>query len=121
MHITHTIAYSVSILKGDYNQLRPALKAKFNLQTPEWETLVSGTSGLKSLEDYAHIAAKISTFWGTQGCMDYLYELVHDTRDGQRTGFPLEVVEEIVLLLLILEDGYGLQRKLAQPTGTGAV
>jgi len=41
--------------------------------------------------------------------MDYLDKLVHDTRDGQRSGFPLEVVEEIVLLMLILEDAYGLQ------------
>ena len=42
--------------------------------------------------------------------MDYLYELVHDNRDGQRSGFPLKVVEEIVLLMLVLEDGYGLQQ-----------
>jgi len=43
--------------------------------------------------------------------MDYLYQLVHDNRAGQRSGFPLEVVEEIVLLLLVLEAAYGLQRQ----------
>jgi hypothetical protein len=43
--------------------------------------------------------------------MDYLYDLVHDNRDGQRSGFPLEVVEEIVLLMLVLEEAYGLQPK----------
>ena len=29
----------------------------------------------------------------------------------QRSGFPLEVVEEIVLLMLVLEEAYGLQPK----------
>ena len=43
--------------------------------------------------------------------MDYLNNLIHDNRDGQRAGFPLEVVEEIVLLLLILESAYGLRRE----------
>jgi pilus assembly protein FimV len=43
--------------------------------------------------------------------MDYLYELVHDNRAGNRSGFPLEVVEEIALLMRTLENGYGLRRR----------
>ena len=99
-------------LSREYNELCPLLRAKFNLQLPAWAELQNRGSGLKSLEDYPHVTARITTTWGTQDCMDYLYELVHDTREGQRTGFPLEVVEEIVLLLLALEDGYGLERRV---------
>lgn len=103
--------YQRSGLKDDYMRLLPAMRSKFNVQAPAWEELRVPVSGLKSLEDYQHIVARISATWGSQEVMDYLYELVHDNRDGQRSGFPLEVVEEIVLLLLVLEAGYGLQRK----------
>ncbi len=103
--------YQRSGLKDDYMRLLPAMRSKFNVQPPSWEELRVPVSGLKSLEDYQHIIARITATWGSQEGMDYLYELVHDNRDGQRSGFPLEVVEEIVLLLLVLEAGYGLQRK----------
>lgn len=103
--------YQRSGLKDDYTRLLPAMRSKFNVQPPAWDELQAPISGLKSLEDYQHIVARITATWGSQEGMDYLYELVHDNRDGQRSGFPLEVVEEIVLLLLLLETGYGLQRK----------
>ena len=103
--------YRRSGLKGEYTRLLPAMRSKFNIQAPAWDELQTPASGLKSLEEYEHIAARIAATWGSQACMDYLYHLVHDNRDGQRNGFPLEVVEEIVLLLLVLETGYGLQRQ----------
>ncbi len=103
--------YRRSGLKGEYTGLLPALRRKFNVQAPAWEELQAPASGLKSLEDYEHIVARVTATWGTQEGMDTLYRLVHDNRDGQRSGFPLEVVEEIVLLLLVLETGYGLQRQ----------
>jgi Tfp pilus assembly protein FimV len=98
-------------LSGEYTRLLPALRQKFNLQVPAWQDLQTPVSGLKSLEDYEHVASRVTAIWGTQECMDYLYKLVHDNRAGQRSGFPLEVVEEIVLLLLVLEAAYGLQRQ----------
>ena len=98
-------------LSGEYTRLLPALRQKFNLQVPAWQDLETPVSGLKSLEDYEHIASRVAVLWGKQECMDYLYNLTHDNRDGQRAGFPLEVVEEIVLLLLILESAYGLRRE----------
>ena len=97
-------------MRGEYTKLLPAVRQKFNLDVPAWQDLETAVSGLKSLEDFGHVAKRVKATWGTQACMDYLYELVHDTRDGQRSGFPLEVVEEIVLLMLVLEDAYGLQQ-----------
>ncbi len=97
-------------LRGDYTKLVPALRKRFNLQVPAWQDAEPPVSGLRSLEDYDHAIAQLTTTWGTQDCLNYLYRLVHDNREGQRSGFPLEVVEEIVLLMLILESGYGLER-----------
>jgi pilus assembly protein FimV len=101
--------YRRSGMRAEYAGLLPAIRQKFNLDVPAWQDLETPVSGLKSLEDFAHVARRVQATWGTQATMDYLDKLVHDTRDGQRSGFPLEVVEEIVLLMLILEDAYGLQ------------
>ena len=102
--------YRRSAMRGEYTKLLPAVREKFNLDVPAWQELGATSSGLKSLEDFAHVTERVQATWGTQACINYLYELVHDNRDGQRSGFPLEVVEEIVLLMLVLEDGYGLQQ-----------
>ena len=96
-------------MRAEYAALLPAVRQKLNLDVPAWQDLETAVSGLRSLENFGHVAKRVQTTWGTQAAMDYLYELVHDTRNGQRRGFPLEVVEEIVLLMLILEDAYGLQ------------
>ena len=98
-------------MRGEYTKLLPAVRRNFNLDVPAWHDLDTTVSGLRSLEDFEHVAERVKATWGTQACMDYLYALVHDNRDGQRSGFPLEVVEEIVLLMLVLEEAYGLQPK----------
>ena len=103
--------YRRSGMRGEYTKLLPAVRRNFNLDVPAWQDLETTASGLRSLEDFKHVAERVKATWGTQEGMDYLYELVHDNRDGQRSGFPLEVVEEIVLLMLVLEEAYGLQPK----------
>ena len=49
--------------------------------------------------------------------MDYLYELVHDNRDGQRSGFPIEVTAELLFLAELnkLIRAIDLARKLNIP------
>ncbi len=104
--------YRRSGMRGEYTRLLPGLRQKFNLSVADWDDLKTPDAGLKSLENYAHIAERTTSLWGSQAGMDYLYGLVHDNRGGQRSGFPLEVLEEIVLLLLVLEDAYGLKRQV---------
>jgi len=103
--------YRRSGMRDEYTKLLPAVRRNFNLDVPAWQDLETTVSGLRSLEDFEHVAGRVKATWGTQEGMDYLYDLVHDNRDGQRSGFPLEVVEEIVLLMLVLEEAYGLQPK----------
>lgn len=97
-------------MREDYTKLLPALRQKLNLQPPAWEDVEKNTPGLKTLEDYAHIAKILKSSWGTQECMEYLHKLIHDTRDGQRAGFPLYVLDEIMLLMRLLEDAYDLKK-----------
>lgn len=96
-------------MKQEFEALAPSITRKFNLHIADWDQHTTPVSGLKALEDYAHITLRVVQSWGQQSCLDYLYELVHDNRSGRRGGFPLEVVEEIVLLMHVLENGYGLK------------
>ena len=102
--------YRRSDMHSEFEALAEQMRHKFNIRIPAWADSVTPVSGLKSLEDYAHIVWRINNSWGEQECMEYLYELVLDNRSGNRGGFPLEVVEEIALLMRVLEEGYGLRR-----------
>lgn len=97
-------------MRAEFDSLAGRMREKFNVHVPSWVESSTPVSGLKALEDYAHIVWRAANSWGTQQCLNYLYQLVHDTRAGERSGFPLEVVEEIALLMRILEDAYGLKR-----------
>lgn len=99
-------------MKAEYQALAPKLGERFNLAVPDWRVNWRGSS-LRSLEDYPHIAKQLTRDWGHAEALDYLYGLVQDRRNGTRHGFPLEVMEEIVLLIRVLEEGYGLHREAA--------
>lgn len=97
-------------MRNEFETLLPKIREKFNVYIAAWDDSSTPVSGLKALEDYAHVAQRIVSIWGEQDCMNYLYELTHDNRAGQRSGFPLEVIEEIALLMRILENAYDLKR-----------
>lgn len=97
-------------MRTEFEALAGQIHDRFNVQVPDWNDSTTPISGLKTLEDYPHVVQKATQLWGTQAGVDYLHRLVHDTRAGLRNGFPLEVVEEIALLLGIQEEAYGLRR-----------
>jgi hypothetical protein len=99
-------------MEAEYKALAPKVGERFNLALPGWNAGWKGST-LKSLEDYPHITTQLSRNWGHAEAIDYLYSLVNDRRNGTRHGFPLEVMEEIVLLIRILEEGYDLHKKAA--------
>lgn len=98
-------------MREEFEALAVKMRQRFNARIPAWNESTTPVSGLNTLEDFPHVLQKASSLWGTQASIDYLYSLVHDTRAGQRNGFPLEVVEEIALLIRVLVDGYGLQSR----------
>ena len=97
-------------MQAEFDNLAAATRQRFNVAVPTWEASSTPVSGLRSLEDYPHIIGHMVQCWGKQEAMDYLDELVHDNRAGERSGFPLEVIEQFALLMRILEDGYRLKR-----------
>lgn len=65
-----------------------------------------GTGGNKSrsqtseaaLERFPNVLNKISGLWGTRDLDKLIDELIMDSREGSRQGFPVEVAEELLLL-----------------------
>jgi hypothetical protein len=49
-------------------------------------------------EHFPHIGTKIFYLWSTDALSSYLNELMTDTRDGERQGFPAEIAKAIFRL-----------------------
>lgn len=71
------------------------LRQHFNVQPEDWQTQPEMQ---RSIEDYPHIAARLTELWGKPYCSSYLANLLDDNRDGARAGFPQSVAEELLLL-----------------------
>jgi len=46
-------------------------------------------------QNFKHLVQKIELHWGYDEFYPFIEKLMLDTRDGQRAGFPLEVIQEI--------------------------
>lgn len=88
--------------RGEYDDLAPKLNRAFNVKVPDWEHF-SGPITSESVEQFAHIMARVNATWPNQECLDYLTELLRDNRAGTRVGFPLGVIDDILLLKSMLE------------------
>ena len=53
---------------------------------------------------YAHIHQHIELDWGRITLQKYLAELMADTRDNQRQGFPKDVADALMTLFLLHSD-----------------
>ncbi|WP_069039448.1 type IV pilus assembly protein FimV [Methyloversatilis sp. RAC08] len=94
--------YHSSGRRGEYDDLAPKLNRAFNAKVPDWEHF-SGPTTSESVEQFGHIMARINASWPNQDCLDYLVELLRDNRAGARVGFPLGVIDDILLLKAMLE------------------
>lgn len=97
-------------MRHEFEILTENIHQKFNVEITSWEHSETPISGLRSLEEYPHIITHLANNWGMQSGIDYLQHLIRNTRSGERHGFPIEIIEEIALLIRILEDAYGLSR-----------
>lgn len=66
----------------------------------EWETTARQN---RSIEDLEHIAERVVSLWPSAECLDYLNQLLRNNRGGQRSGFSLPIVDEMMFLVELLE------------------
>jgi hypothetical protein len=79
------------------------------------------------VETYPDIARKIKFFWGNREFTDLMHELLNDTRDHSRLGFPKNVVASFLTLQALhdltfpalSEKSYGARALSHRPSAFG--
>ena len=101
--------YRQSELREEFDSLSKDLHQCFNVAVPEWDSYPSHQANPNSplgttlsLESLPHIMGRLTAIWGQAECLSYLEKLLSDNRDGQRQGFALPIVREILILRDIL-------------------
>jgi hypothetical protein len=91
--------YRDSGMRAEFDALATNLNQNFNVEIVHWDKAAPGERVEMSLELLPHIRDQIDALWGNPECFDYLQQLLRDNRNGERTGFSLPVVKEILLLI----------------------
>ncbi|MBS1209006.1 MAG: hypothetical protein H6R19_1404 [Proteobacteria bacterium] len=102
--------YRVANMRAEFDALSTQLNKTFNVKTVEWDNFELLRQAPESLEDMPHILTKLTELWGKRECQAYLHSLLRDNRQGTRQGFPLAIVDEILMLLGVLEGQLGAYR-----------
>jgi hypothetical protein len=87
--------YRTNGQQAEFERSAEELRLHFNVKPEDWKVQHGAQQGI---ENYPHIAARISTLWPTAECLAYLENLLADNRGGARSGFPQAVAEEFLLL-----------------------
>lgn len=101
--------YRAGDMHAEFDELAEKLNKNFNVEVQHWvappaAAAVPDESLPKALtlEELPHICPRLIAQWGQPECLEYLHQLLRDNRGGQRSGFTLPVVQEILLLIDIL-------------------
>ncbi|AYH42623.1 hypothetical protein [Azoarcus sp. DN11] len=114
--------YRAANLRDEFDALAKQLNKTFNVKAVTWDSFDEARQARNSIEQMAHLSQNVQEMWGTRDCQAYLEHLLRDNRDGTREGFPLSVIDEILLLAAILEDRLGTYSpEVAAPAGRDSV
>lgn len=102
-------------MREDFERAAESVHRHFNVRVPGWDEGISGVplrdffgdedqQAIPGLEQLPHILTQIQATWPGADCLAYLRHLLVDNRGGGRMGFPVSVVNEILLLEDILND-----------------
>lgn len=113
--------YRMAGMKDEFQTVATNLNRNFNVEIQQWDLasplgehvldLVLDDAlppqpvapRAESLEDMPRIMSMVCELWPTGDVVGYLYQLLRDNRGGQRIGFALPVVEEILFLVELKE------------------
>jgi pilus assembly protein FimV len=108
--------------RAAFEALAVKLQRHFNVAPADWETMgeapdpdpdLSATDAasieqlltrLPTLGKLPHICSELARTWGSPECLAYLNQLLRDNRGGERRGFSLSSVRELLFLIDIQES-----------------
>ncbi|MDR2209282.1 MAG: hypothetical protein LBE22_09975 [Azoarcus sp.] len=95
--------YRANGQRTEFEKIAQKLNKTFNVWLVDWDNFTDTLAPIHSLETMPHIVERLQKLWGTRECQAYLQNLLRDTRDETRRGFPLAAIEDILCLSDILE------------------
>jgi hypothetical protein len=95
--------YRSTANRNDFAELGKRMHKTFNVMIPAWEASQEVGVAPTSLEEFPRVMEKIVADWGKPESRKYLNYLIQDNRDGERIGFSMEVLQQILLLQAVLE------------------
>lgn len=109
--------YRMAGMRAEFENVARNLNLHFNVEVQSWDVGSSGI-GISSpekagelpvapratcLEDLPRLMNAVVGLWSAGDVVGYLYQLLRDNRGGQRLGFTLPVVEDILFLIELKE------------------
>ena len=117
--------YRMAGMRSEFEAVARNLNVHFNVEVQRWddEPLVTNEVSSEmslgalrplelpsvdsvrpdSLEDMPRLMNTVIELWSTGDVVGYLYQLLRDNRGGQRAGFALQIVEDILFLIELKE------------------
>ena len=104
--------YRMAGMRSEFEDVARNLNQHFNVEVQSWEggaPETVGPEGLpvgprpQSLEDMPRLMNTVVEQWASGDVVGYLYQLLRDNRGGQRQGFALPVVDDILFLIELKE------------------
>lgn len=97
--------YRQSDLRAEFDHLAADLHKHFNVAITTWDDYPERPSAEPpTLESLPHIMARLTETWGSQDGLAYLDKLLADNRGGQRIGFSMDIVRDILFLRNVLRQ-----------------
>ncbi len=114
--------YRQGEMRQEFETLSEKLKLHFNVAPADWSSMSEGASRAVTLIDeetasieqllshmpnitaMTRIRDEITRTWDSPEGLDYVNSLLRDNRKGERQGFPLATVGELLYLMDILEN-----------------
>ncbi|HRE16029.1 MAG TPA: hypothetical protein PLW86_03045 [Rhodocyclaceae bacterium] len=121
--------YRLAGMREEFERVAANLNQYFNVEVQNWDSAQPGTLVSKdaptiaaggreeplpiewpssakkprSIEDMPHIRDRVTQLWGSADLDAYLQGLLRDNRGGLRSGFTIEVVDELLFLIQLQE------------------
>lgn len=109
--------YRMAGMRSEFETVARNLNQHFNVEVQSWDAsnlqaspgegdsarAIAEVSRPQSLEDMPRLMATVLDLWARGDVVGYLYQLLRDNRGGQRLGFALPVVEDILFLIELKE------------------
>lgn len=103
--------YRMAGMRDEFESVARNLNRHFNVEVQNWEDaqaeLAAGAArdALRphSLEEMPRLMGKVVELWNDGDVVGYLYQLLRDNRGGERVGFTMPVVDDIMFLIELKE------------------